>query len=77
MQACSEFELFQGVVLWAKHRVSDTEVTEALNTLMPFVRFPIMLPQQLQVKACLSSGLQGVRHCSCYFKVVLYPLDEL
>ena len=59
MQACSEFELFQGVVLWAKHRVSDTEVTEALETLMPLIRFPIMLPQQLQVKACSSSDTQS------------------
>lgn len=58
VQACSEFELFRGVILWAKHRVSDTEVTEALETLMPLIRFPIMLPQQLQVKACSSSDTQ-------------------
>lgn len=54
MQACSEFQLFEGVVDWAQQREYDGEVTDALTELLPLIRFPIMLPQELQVPYLLS-----------------------
>lgn len=51
MQACSEFELFKGIIAWAPHRGSVEDISSELTELLPLVRFPVMLPQELQVSS--------------------------
>jgi hypothetical protein len=53
VQACSEFELFKGIIEWSKHRGSCAEASDELTPLLPCIRFPVMLPEQLQVLTLL------------------------
>ena len=48
-QTCSESNLFEGVIEWAQHRGSSVEAADELAELLPFIRFPVMLPEELQV----------------------------
>ena len=51
LQGCSEWEAFQAVRLWAAGGAEQAEV----ERLLPLVRFPLMSPQELQVRPIILS----------------------
>lgn len=57
LQACSEFKLFEGVMEWAQRRGSCPKGLDELAELLPFIRFPIMLSEELQVFKMLARRL--------------------
>jgi hypothetical protein len=60
LQVCSEYNLFRAVILWAQHRASlGTNAQQALSQLLPLVRFPLMSPEELQVKLWVDLASMG------------------
>ena len=63
MQACTEFELFKGVIEWAQPRGVSEGASDELSELLPLIRLPVMLPQELQVCNSLPSTSRSNLPC--------------